>query len=259
MEKTAARVAGKVALVTGAASGLGEGAARFLAREGARVMVTDINVEGGEAVAQSIGEAAVFMKHDAASENDWKAVLAATLKRFGKLDILVNNAGVPTAELIEETTLDRWRSVMSLNLDGVFLGVKHGILAMKETGGGSIVNISSVAGLVGTARTGTYSASKGGVRLLTKCAALECAQLGYNIRVNSVHPGIIETPPTAALFTQLGDGDEEAGRRMIVGLTPLGRMGHVDDIANAIVYLASDESTFMTGSELVIDGGMTAQ
>lgn len=252
------RVAGKIALVTGAASGLGQGAAEALAREGATVVVTDINREGGEAVANKLGGDSVFMLLDTRDEAQWKSVIAATVKRFGRLDILVNNAGVPTAELIEETSLERWRSVMAINLDGVFLGVKYGMDAMKKTGGGSIINISSVAGLIGTARTATYSASKAGVKLLSKCAALECAELKYNIRVNSVHPGIIETPMASKVFEVLGQGDPAAGKKYIVDMHPIGRMGRIEDVANGILYLASEESSFVTGAELVIDDGLTA-
>lgn len=254
-----ARVEGKVALVTGAASGIGKAIAEILVREGARVMLTDINIGAGESVAEQLGDNALFAQHDVRLERDWQRVIAETRQIYGKLDVLVNNAGIPSAELIEDTTLERWREIMAINLDGVFLGVKYGIDIIKQGGGGSIINISSVAGLVGTPRTGPYSASKAGVKLLSKCAALECAESGYNIRVNSVHPGIIETPPCRKVFKTLGKGDEDAGKQFIIGLHPIGRMGHVSDVANGVLYLASDESGFVTGSELVIDGGMTAQ
>jgi 3(or 17)beta-hydroxysteroid dehydrogenase len=254
-----ARVNGKVALVTGAASGIGKAIAEILVREGARVMLTDINVEAGESLAEKLGDNALFAQHDVRMEQDWQRVIAETRKNFDLLDVLVNNAGIASAELIEDTSLERWREIMAINLDGVFLGVKYGIEIMKQSGGGSIINISSVAGLVGTPRTGSYSASKAGVKLLSKCAALECAESGYNIRVNSVHPGIIETPPCREVFKILGEGDEDVGKQFIVGLHPIGRMGHVNDVANGVLYLASDESSFVTGSELVIDGGMTAQ
>jgi NAD(P)-dependent dehydrogenase (short-subunit alcohol dehydrogenase family) len=252
------RLAGKIAIITGAGSGIGLASAELFAREGASVVVTDINEPAGRAVAEKMGAAAIFLPLDTRQESQWEAVLEETQARFGRLDILVNNAGVPTCELIEETSLARWRSVMAINLDGVFLGVKLGIGAMKKTGGGSIVNISSVAGLVGTPRTATYSASKAGVMLLSKCAALECAELGYNIRVNSVHPGIIETPLAAQVFEKLGNGDAAAGRKLLVDMHPIGRMGRIEDVANGVLYLACDESAFVTGSGLVIDGGMTA-
>ncbi len=253
------RVDGKVALVTGAASGLGRGAAEILAREGAKVAVTDIDIEAGEAVARGIGEPAFFRSLDATVEADWRDGIADVCARFGRLDVLVNNAGVPTMELIEDTTLERWRSVMALNLDGVFLGVRAAIAAMKKTGGGSIINISSVAGLVGTPRTATYSASKAGVKLLTKCAALECAELGYNIRVNSIHPGLVETPMCEVVLREIGSGDAAAARKKFQQVHPIGRLGRIEDIACGVLYLASDESSFMTGAELIIDGGMTAQ
>lgn len=252
------RVSGKVALVTGAASGIGRGAAEALAREGAHVVVTDINSDAGSAVAAQIGSAAVFMPHDVRLEDDWQRVMDDAVKRFGKLDILVNNAGITSTVSIEETSLAWWRTVMEVNLDGTFLGVKSGILAMKQTGGGSIINISSVGGIVGTIRISPYSASKAGVILLTKCAALECAAMGYNIRVNSICPGIIETPPCDAICKELGQGDVEAGKQYLIKMHPIGRMGHVSDVANGIIYLASDESNFVTGSSLIIDGGMTA-
>ncbi|HVW67886.1 MAG TPA: glucose 1-dehydrogenase [Steroidobacteraceae bacterium] len=249
----------KTALVTGAASGLGQAIAARLAAEGAHVVVSDINVAAGQEVAKQLGGRAVFMALDTREESQWQRVTRDVLAQFGHLDILVNNAGVPTSEFIEDTTLERWRSVMAINLDGVFLGVKYGIEAMRKGGGGSIVNISSVAGLVGTPGTGTYAASKAGVRLLTKCAALECASKRYNIRVNSVHPGIVDTPMARKVFAQFGGGDEEAGRRMFVAMHPIGRMGLPDDVASGVLYLASEEASFVTGAELVIDGGMTAQ
>ena len=252
------RVAGKIALVTGAASGLGWGAATILAREGANVVVSDIDSDRGEEVAKELGAPAVFMRLDTREETQWKRVISDTVKRFGKLDILVNNAGIPSTKFIEDTSLEYWRSIMAINLDGVFLGVKYGIEAMKKTGGGSIINMSSVAGIVGTPGLAAYSASKAGVKLLTKCAALECAAQRCNIRVNSVHPGIIETPSAHRVFEELGNGDAAAGKKYLVDLHPIGRMGRIEDVANGILYLASDESSFVTGSELVIDGGMTA-
>jgi 3(or 17)beta-hydroxysteroid dehydrogenase len=252
------RVKDKVAIVTGAASGMGEASARLLAREGAKVVLSDINEVAGERIAGEIsgqGGACVFLKHDVAGEPDWQRVVASTLERFGRLDVLVNNAGVTVNKDIEETTLEEWRWVMSINLDGVFLGVKYAIGAMKKTGGGSIINISSAAGLVGQLWAAAYCSSKGGVRLLTKAAALECSKTGrdYNIRVNSIHPGCVRT----ALLEPLLKNEEMAA--IINSLHPVGHLGEPEDVAYAVLYLASDESKFTTGSELVIDGGYTAQ
>lgn len=252
------RVKGKVALVTGAGMGLGRAAALRLAQEGARVVVTDLNEEAGRAVGDTIVDAggeAVFLRQDVASEDDWKKVIAFAQSRFGALDILVNNAGVLFSAKIEETPLDKWRWLMSVNCDGVFLGVKHAIGAMKDRGG-SIINLSSVAGLVGLPDISAYCASKGAVALFTKAAALECAKAGYAIRVNSIHPGGIWTPMLEAFVGKRGDATADAAA---ADMHPVGHAGEPDDIAFGVLYLASDESKFVTGAELVIDGGYTAQ
>lgn len=252
------RVAGKVALVTGGALGLGKAAAEMLAREGAKVAVTDVNEAEGKKTAEGIcanGGEAIFVRHDAASEEDWKSAIAATLNAFGRLDILVNNAGIGFAANVEDTSFDLWRKTQAVNLDGVFLGTKYGIEAMRKSGGGSIINLSSIEGLVGDPDLAAYNASKGGVRLFTKSAALHCARERYGIRVNSVHPGYIWTPMVEAV----SGGTDTEKYRALVNLHPIGRLGEPDDIAYGIVYLASDESKFVTGSELVIDGGYTAQ
>lgn len=254
------RVQGKVALITGAAKGIGREAALLLAREGARVAVTDVDEAEGRKVTEAIAAAggeALFLKQDVADESQWQAVIAAVVERFGALNILVNNAGVALAGSVEETSLEDWRWLMSINLDAVFLGTKHAILAMKETGGGSIVNISSIEGIIGDPNLAAYNASKGGVRIFTKSAALHCAKAGYKIRVNSVHPGYIWTPMVEGFLNETED--PAAGKEGLVALHPIGRLGVAGDIANGILYLASDESSFMTGSELVIDGGYTAQ
>jgi 3(or 17)beta-hydroxysteroid dehydrogenase len=254
------RVAGKVAIVTGGALGIGRATAQLLAREGARVAVTDVLADEGRAVAEEIGKGggeARFLEHDVTSEEAWSAVVRDTLAAWGRLDILVNNAGVALAGTAEETSLEDWRRLMAVNLDGVFLGTKHAIPAMKATGGGSIVNLSSIEGLIGDPNLAAYNASKGGVRIFTKSAALHCAKAGYRVRVNSVHPGYIWTPMVENyLNTQ---DDPAAGKRYIESLHPVGHLGEPDDIAYGILYLASDESKFVTGTELVIDGGYTAQ
>lgn len=254
------RVENKVALVTGGGLGLGRACAILLAREGAKVMVTDLKEREGRATAEEIVEAggeAMFMRQDVASEADWDAVSAAILHRFGRLDILVNNAGVAFGGSVEATTLEQWRALMAVNLDGVFLGTQRAVAAMKDTGGGSIINLSSIEGLIGDANLAAYNASKGGVRIFSKSAALHCARSGYKIRVNSVHPGYVWTPMVENYLA--AQPDPEAAKAFVAGLHPLGHLGEPDDIAYGVLYLASDESKFVTGAELVIDGGYTAQ
>ena len=252
----------KVALVTGAASGIGRVTAEVLASEGARVTVADLNEAGGHETVLRIssrGGTAAFDKLDVASEADWDAAIASTVARFGRLDILVNNAGMEIVKLIPDTSLADWRRLMSVNLDGVFLGTKAAIAAMRKTGGGAIVNISSVAGINGYARQAAYCASKGGVRLLTKSAAVECAEQGWNIRVNSVHPGVIDTPMARSLLSGLDPQVAAQRLERLKALHPIGRLGEPEDIARAVLYLASDAAKFVTGTELVVDGGMTAR
>ena len=254
------RMKGKVALVTGAAKGLGAATAAMLAREGARVVMTDVDEKAGREAAERSGRdgaEVVFAKHDVSREDDWQRVMDETVHRFGQLDALVNNAGVALGKDVEHTTLEGWRWLMSINLDGVFLGTRFAIEVMKSARRGSIINLSSIEGLVGDPNLAAYNASKGGVRLFTKSAALHCAKSGYNIRVNSVHPGYIVTPMVEG-YAQ-ASGDAEAATRALEALHPLGHLGEPDDIAYGILYLASDESKFMTGAELVIDGGYTAQ
>jgi 3(or 17)beta-hydroxysteroid dehydrogenase len=254
------RVAGKVALVTGAGLGLGKASAMMLAREGARVVVSDINEKEGRRVSDAIvegGGEAIFLRHDVSQEAAWKEAIATTLTRFGGLDVVVNNAGVALSANVEDTTLDQWRQLMAINLDGVFLGTRAAIGAMKKTGGGSIINMSSIEGLIGDPNLAAYNASKGGVRIFTKSAALHCAKAGYKIRVNSIHPGYIWTPMVEHFAAE--QGDAVAAKAALAALHPLGHIGEPDDIAYAVVYLASEESKFVTGSELVVDGGYTAQ
>ena len=240
------RVEGKVCLVTGGASGIGAATAALLAREGGVVVRTDRRPADG------------VVPHDVTREADWERVLDEAAARHGGLDVLVNNAGIGgTGVTVENTSLEEWRDVLAVNLDGVFLGVRHGIRAMRRTGrGGSIVNVSSILGLVGLPLSGAYSASKGGVRLLTKTAALEMAAAKTGIRVNSVHPGFIRTP---LVESRLAGPKGEVMTKRIQRTQPTGEMGAPDDVAEAILYLASDASKFVTGSELVVDGGATAQ
>jgi len=249
---------GRVALVTGGARGLGAAAAKALAGEGAKVVVTDVR-DGGETAA-AVGGA--YLKHDVTSETDWIAAVAFAKHTFGGLDILVNNAGVFWMKPLPMETLDGFRRMQQVNVEGVFLGLKHAIPAIAErasrwAGGGAVVNLSSVAGIVGAPNIIAYNASKGAVRLMTKSAALEYAP--QKVRVNSVHPGIIDTPMMAeAAEAVAGASGVNDARERFAARHPLGRMGRDTDIANAVVFLASDKAAFITGAELVVDGGMTA-
>ena len=258
-------VEGKVAIVTGGGSGIGEATSILLARAGASVVVTDIDKARAEAVAVTIGAMggqAVGLHHDVTLESDWDEVIYRTIADFGTLDVLVNNAGISGAGLgtLEDQSLENWHKVMRVNLDGVFLGCQRAVIAMKNSGGGSIINISSIMGIVGGAGA-AYNASKGGVRLLTKSVAVQCGKLGYKIRVNSVHPGYIWTPMVRSIvdvMPQEANMTEDGLRAMLVEKHPIGRLGEAEDIARGVLFLASDDSSFMTGSELVIDGGYTA-
>jgi NAD(P)-dependent dehydrogenase (short-subunit alcohol dehydrogenase family) len=249
------RLENKVALISGGARGMGAVEARMFAREGAKVVIGDVLEEEGRRTEAEIGEAGgqcLFVRLDVSSEDDWRQAVAAAVSRFGRLDILVNNAGILAAVNVEDTSGEAWDRMMDINAKGVFLGTKHAIPEMRKAGGGSIVNISSVAGLIGSIVGAAYGASKGAVRLLTKATAIQYA--GDGIRANSVHPGIIETPMT--LPTILAGEDL---RQTQMDRTPLGRLGRPEDVALGVLFLASDESSFVTGSELVIDGGLTAQ
>lgn len=262
------RVKSKAVIITGAARGLGKAQARLLAEEGAKVIVTDIDENAGNRVAEEIGRdggTAIFIKQDVTDEQNWREVIEKTLSEFGRLDVLVNNAGVIIRKGIEETSLEEWRRVMSVNMEGVFLGTKHAMGAMKKSGGGSIINMSSAAGIVATPNSSSYIASKGAVRLFTKAAAIECSKAcyDYNIRVNSVHPGLIWTKMAEKIVQAevetSGREYDEVKKSKAEDMMPIGRFGQPEDIAYAVLYLASDESKFMTGSELVIDGGWTAR
>jgi NAD(P)-dependent dehydrogenase (short-subunit alcohol dehydrogenase family) len=240
--------------------GIGQACAELLAAEGAAVAVTDREVDMGRAVADKItaaGGRAIFIEHDVSLEEQWIHAVSETVGALGKLDILVNNAGVGRVGDVEHTSLKEWRDLLAVNLDGVFLGIKHAIPPMRDAGGGSIINLSSIEGLVGDPTLAAYNASKGAVRLLTKSAALYCAKSGSKIRVNSVHPGYIWTPMVQHAVEASGNAEEM--RRSLESLHPIGHLGEAIDIAYGVLYLASDESKFMTGAELVIDGGYTAQ
>ena len=248
------RVAGKVALVSGAARGIGAATAKLLAQEGAAVVLGDVMETEGRQTAAGIvaaGGQATFMPLDVTSADSWRQVIDAAVAAYGKLNVLVNNAGISGRAAVGETDVETWERVMEINGKGVFLGTKLAIPELRKAGGGSIINISSIYGIVGSETSAAYHASKGAVRIFTKAAAIQYAADG--IRVNSVHPGFVDSPMTAASHAL------PEVHNLRISRTPLGRMGTPEDIAAGILYLASDESAFVTGSELVIDGGMTAR
>ena len=248
------RLDGKVALISGGARGMGAAEAQLFFNEGAKVVIGDILEEEGKQIEAMINESGgecLFTYLDVTSEASWNEIVNTTINKFGKLDILVNNAGIFRTFGIEDTTSDSWDQVMDINAKGVFLGTKAVIPEMRKTGGGSIVNISSIAGLVGSPYSSAYNASKGAVRLLTKSTAIQYAKEG--IRANSVHPGVIETDMTREAI------DDEDFHKFRLATNPIRRLGQPQDVAFGVLYLASDESSFVTGSELVIDGGWTAQ
>ncbi len=260
------RLDGKIAFVSGAARGIGAATARLMAEAGAKVTIGDVLDERGRDTAASFE--GLYVHLDVSREEDWAAAINAAVGRFGGLDILVNNAGLFLGKGIEEATLDEWHRLAAVNLTGVFLGTKHALPALRERGrlsrqGSAIINLASVAGLVGSQNDPLYSMTKGGVTLFTKSAALEFARKGYRIRVNSIHPGLIETDMGQQTFVararHRGTNDVEEARRAALERHPIGRLGQPEDIAKGIVFLASDDAGFMTGSALVVDGGSTAQ
>jgi NAD(P)-dependent dehydrogenase (short-subunit alcohol dehydrogenase family) len=265
------RLAGKIVLISGAARGIGAAAARAMAQEQAKVVICDILDEQGRGVAEGIqadGGEAMFVHLDVTCEEDWAAAVQLTTRRFGGIDVLVNNAAVFLGKGIEEASLADWKRMCDINLTGVVLAIKSVLPSLRERArsspqGGAIVNMSSISGLVGTAMDPLYSLTKGGITLLTKALAIEFGYRGYRVRVNSVHPGAVETDMGVQTFAvrakALGTDDLQIARRQSVDAHPIGRLGTPWDIAQAIVYLASDEAAFVTGASLAIDGGFTAR
>lgn len=252
------RLKDKVAFVTGGAVGMGRAFAVALAAEGARVVVADIAEEGGRQTAELLrgaGHNAIFVRHDVTEEASWEAALATAKAEFGRLDILVNNAGIAPGASVEDCSLNQWNKVLAVNLTGVFLGCKLSIPLMREAGGGSIINISSIWGIAADQVVVAYSASKAGVRGLTKSAALHCATEKTGIRVNSVHPGFVRTPMVEEGIGSLSPEAAQIYNSRTVDRIPMGRMGEPEDLTGVVLFLASDESRFMTGAELVVDGG----
>ena len=250
------RLADKTALISGGASGIGLASARRFLDEGVRVLITDIDTAKGAAAKAALGQGAHFLPQDVTSESDWVRVMSSAEELLGGIDILLNCAGVLTAGSIELTSFELWRRTLSVNLDGTFLGCRAAVRAMCERGG-SIINLSSSAGLVGHPDSAAYDASKGGVRLLTKSVALYCAREGYGIRCNSVHPGGTLTPMVKDHFD--AQPDPEAEEQAWLAALPLGRFAEAEEIAAMILFLASDEASFVTGAEFAIDGGKTAK
>ncbi|MAZ87395.1 MAG: 3-beta hydroxysteroid dehydrogenase [Cellvibrionaceae bacterium] len=255
------RLEGKVALVTGGGSGIGEAISHAFADQGASIVVTDLNQAAACAVAEAInakGGSALGLEQDVVDEIAWETTIQQVMYQYGTLDVLVNNAGIVIPGTIEDVSLVDWQKTDAVNVHGVYLGTQKAISIMKESGGGSIINISSIDGIIGDPKAIAYNASKGAVRTLSKSAALHCADSAYKIRVNSVHPGYILTPLVQQAFAEAGEEWMAEYERLKISRIPMGELGVPEDIAHGCVYLASDESRYVTGSELVIDGGFTA-
>src|SRR6266404_5544263 len=259
------RLDGKVAFLSGAARGIGGATAKLMASVGAKVAIGDVLDERGRQTAKEIeaaGGQALYVSLDVTQEASWADAMDATIKAHGKLDVLVNNAGIFVGKGVEDASLDEWNKLVAVNLTGVLLGTRAALPHLKKTKG-NIVNLASIAGLVGSQLDPLYSLTKGGVTLFTKSTALEFGRKGYRIRVNSIHPGVIDTDMGQQTFVMrakaLGTNDTEATRKVSTTMHPIGRLGLADDIAKGIVFLASDDAAFMTGAGLVVDGGYTAQ
>jgi len=253
------RLDGKVAVITGAASGIGLAFAKAFSAEGATVCVADVSTEGGEKAAAEIGHGAAFARLDVTNQGGWEALAAAIDAQYGRLDVLVNNAGLGLGGSIEDCTNDAWNATLAVNVTGVFLGCRTMMPLLKKSRGASIINVSSIFGIVGDQFTVAYSASKGAVRALTKSAALHCAGMDPPVRVNSVHPGFVMTPMVEKAVAGLPPDMAEKYMARTVGLVPLGRIAEPDELTGVAVFLASDEARYVTGAEYVVDGGFTAR
>ncbi len=261
------RVEGKIAIVTGGGTGIGRACAMRLAEEGAKVTIAEFNSESGQAVADALGSEAVFVQHDVREETSWQNLMAAVAAHHGRPDILVNNAGILATEddqSLARTEMAQWRAVQAVNVEGVFLGCKYGVEAMSAggrqkggAGGGAIVNMSSLAAMIGSAHLVAYGASKGAVRQMSKSVAIDCARKGLGIRCNSVHPGMIVTDMGDQVLS-LGGGDAKKRYASRMRLIPMGEPGQAVDVANCVLFLASDEARHVTGTELIVDGGIAA-
>lgn len=251
------RVAGKVCVVSGGARGLGLAAAEALLAEGAKVLITDIDKAEGQKQAGRLGEHAAFAVHDATDETAWNTVLDGAIERWGRLDVVVNNAGIAVIADIEKSTLDSWQRTLDINLTGVYLGTQAAIARMKSTQG-SIVNIASIEGICGEPEIPAYNATKGGVRIFSRSAAIHCARSGYKIRINNVCPGFADTQMVSGALSIMAAQDAEAFAARQLSRIPMGRFAEPSEIAAAVLFLASDESSYVTGSDLVVDGGLTA-
>ena len=251
------RVQDKVCVITGGARGLGLAAAEVLLAEGAKILITDIDQAEGETQAKRLGERVAFRVQDVTVESQWEVTLDAAIQQFGRLDVLVNNAGIALIEDVEVATLKGWQRTLDINLTGVFLGTQAAIARMKATQG-SIVNIASIEGFLGEAEIPAYNATKGGVRIFSKSAAIHCARSGYKIRINNVCPGFAETQMVAGALGTMTPERAEAFAARTLGRIPMGRFAQASEIAAAVLFLASDESSYVTGSDLVVDGGLTA-
>ena len=251
------RVQGKVCVVTGGARGLGLAAAEALLAEGAKVLITDVDQAEGATQAKRLGASAAFQSQDVTNVAQWDQVLDAAIAKWGRLDVVVNNAGIASIADVENISFETWKRTLDINLSGVFLGTQAAIARMKGKGG-SIVNIASIEGLVGEALIPAYNASKGGVRIFTRSAAIHCARAGYNVRVNNVCPGFAETQMVAGALATMAPVDAQTFAAKTLERIPMGRFAKPAEIAAAVLFLASDESSYVTGSDLVVDGGMTA-